>query len=72
MAERVVPTIVALRLRLDELFRQELDSFRQENGPFSKDQDEMLNALMSRMTQRSPDRWPVNSGGFPRRQNRSR
>lgn len=52
MAERVVPTIVALRLRLDELFRQELDSFRQENGPFSKDQDEMLNALMSRMTQR--------------------
>jgi glutamyl-tRNA reductase len=52
MAERVVPTIVALRLRLDEIFRQELDSFRQENGPFSKDQDEMLNALMSRMTQR--------------------
>jgi glutamyl-tRNA reductase len=52
MAERVVPTIVALRLRLDEIFRQELDSFRQENGPFSKDQDEMLNAMMSRMTQR--------------------
>lgn len=52
MAERVVPTIVALRLRLDEIFRQELDSFRQENGPFSKDQDEMLSALMSRMTQR--------------------
>jgi glutamyl-tRNA reductase len=36
MAERVVPTIVALRLRLDEICRQELDSFRQENGPFSK------------------------------------
>jgi len=52
MAERVVPTIVALRLRLDEICRQELDSFRQENGPFSKDQDEMLNAMMSRMTQR--------------------
>ncbi len=52
MAERVVPTIVALRLRLDEICRQELDSFRQENGPFSKDQDEMLNAIMSRMTQR--------------------
>jgi glutamyl-tRNA reductase len=51
MAERVVPTIVALRLRLDEICRQELDSFRQENGPFSKDQDEMLNAMMSRMTQ---------------------
>jgi glutamyl-tRNA reductase len=52
MAERVVPTIVALRLRLDEICRQELDSFRQENGPFSQDQDEMLSAVMTRMTQR--------------------
>ena len=52
MAERVVPTIVALRLRLDEICRQELDSFRQENGPFSRDQDEMLTAIMSRMSQR--------------------
>jgi glutamyl-tRNA reductase len=52
MAERVVPTIVALRLRLNEICRQELDSFRQENGPFSKDQDEMLDAVMSRMTKR--------------------
>jgi glutamyl-tRNA reductase len=52
MAERVVPTIVALRQRLDEICRQELDSFRQENGPFSKDHDEMLTAVMSRMTQR--------------------
>jgi glutamyl-tRNA reductase len=52
MAERVVPTIVALRQRLDEICRQELDSYRQENGPFSKDQDEMLNAVMSRATKR--------------------
>jgi glutamyl-tRNA reductase len=52
MAERGVPTIVALRQRLDEICRQELDSFRDESGPFSKDQDEMLNAVMSRMTQR--------------------
>ena len=52
LAERVVPTIVALRHRLDEICRQELDSFRQENGPFSKDQDEMLSAVMSRMTKR--------------------
>jgi len=51
-AERVVPTIVALRSRLDEICRQELDSFRIESGPFSKDQDEMLNAVLSRMTQR--------------------
>jgi glutamyl-tRNA reductase len=52
MTERTVPTIVAVRSRLDEICRQELDSFRQESGPFSKDQDEMLNAIMSRMTQR--------------------
>jgi glutamyl-tRNA reductase len=48
----VVPTIVALRQRLDEICRQELDCFRQECGPFSKDQDEMLDAVMSRMTQK--------------------
>ena len=52
MTERVVPTIVAVRQRLDEICRQELDSFRHENGPFSQDQDEMLSAVMSRMTQR--------------------
>jgi glutamyl-tRNA reductase len=51
-AQRVVPTIVALRQRLDEICRQELDSFRQENGPFTQDLDEMLTAVMSRMTQR--------------------
>jgi glutamyl-tRNA reductase len=43
---------VALRRGLDEICRQELDSFRQENGPCSKDQDEMINAVISRMTQR--------------------
>jgi len=52
LAERVVPTIVALRQRLDEICRQELDSFRQQCGPFSKDQDEMLKAVISRMTQK--------------------
>jgi glutamyl-tRNA reductase len=51
-AQRVVPTIIALRTRLDEICRQELESFRQENGPFTQDQDEMLTAVMARMTQR--------------------
>ncbi|MGO8796003.1 MAG: glutamyl-tRNA reductase [Candidatus Sulfotelmatobacter sp.] len=51
-AQRVVPTVVALRQRLDEICRQELDSFEQENGPFTQDQDEMLTAVMSRITQR--------------------
>jgi len=52
LAERVVPTIVALRNRLNEICRQELESFIQECGPFSKDQDEILMAVTSRMTQR--------------------
>jgi len=52
LAEQVVPTVVGLRHRLDEFCRQELDSFREECGPFSKDQDEILQAVTSRLTQR--------------------
>ena len=51
-AQRVVPTIVALRQHLNEICRQEMDSFSHENGPFTQDQNEMLIALMSRVTQR--------------------
>ena len=52
MAERVVPTIVALRQRLDELCRQELEVLRKEFGPFTEDQDQALNALTAHITQR--------------------
>ena len=52
LAERVVPTIVALRNRLDELCRQELDSLRQELGPFTEDQDQAMSALTAHITQR--------------------
>ena len=52
MAERVVPTIVALRQRLDELCRQELEVLRHEFGPFTEDQDQALTALTSHITQR--------------------
>jgi glutamyl-tRNA reductase len=65
MAERVVPTIVALRQRLDEICRQELDSFRQENGPFTQDQNEMFNAVMSRMTQRITGSLALELKGLP-------
>jgi glutamyl-tRNA reductase len=51
-AQRVVPTIVALRQRLNQICRQEVDSFGQENGPFTEDQNQMLTAVMSRVTQR--------------------
>ena len=51
-AERVVPTIVALRQHLDEICRQELDSFCHEFGPFSQEQDKTLHTVTSRITQR--------------------
>jgi glutamyl-tRNA reductase len=50
--DTVVPTIVQVRQRLDEVCRKELNAFREQNGPFSKDQDEMLDAVLARMTQR--------------------
>ncbi len=52
LAERVVPTIVALRTRLDEICRQELESFGQECGPFSKDESALLGDVASRITRR--------------------
>jgi glutamyl-tRNA reductase len=52
LAERVVPTIIALRERLDQICRQELEAFRREHGPFSRDQDQVLDAIVSQITQR--------------------
>lgn len=52
MVERMVPTIVALRQRLEELCRQELDVLRQEFGPFTEDQNQAFTALTVHITQR--------------------
>jgi len=51
-AERVVPTIIALRKHLDEICRQELESFQHECGPFSRDQDQLYRDLALRITRR--------------------
>ena len=51
LGERAVPTIVALRERLDEICQHELEAFRREHGPFSKDQDQVLDAVVSQITQ---------------------
>jgi len=51
-AEAVVPTIVALRRRLDEICRQELESFVEERGPISPEQNHALHALASQITQK--------------------
>ncbi len=47
-----MPTIVALRTRLDEICRQELESFREECGPFSKDESALLGDVASRIIRR--------------------
>jgi glutamyl-tRNA reductase len=52
LAERVVPTIIALRSRLDEICRQELESFKNESGPFPRDMEQMLTSVTSRIMQR--------------------
>ena len=44
------PELTALRLRLDEICRQELESFRVEQGPFPKDQDRLIAAVTTRIT----------------------
>jgi glutamyl-tRNA reductase len=52
LSECVVPTIVALRARLDEICRQELESFKHECGPFSKDQDALFGEVAARITRK--------------------
>jgi glutamyl-tRNA reductase len=47
-----IPTLVALRERLDDLGRQELEALRSETGPFPPEQEELLQALTSRITSR--------------------
>jgi glutamyl-tRNA reductase len=50
--ERAVPTMLALRRRLDEICRQELESFIQERGPFTREQDQALHAITRQVIQK--------------------
>ena len=50
MADGVVPEILALHHRLEEICQQELESFRLEQGPFPKDQDQLIAAVGVRIT----------------------
>lgn len=52
MADRVVPTIVALRRRLDEICLQELESFYGGLGSLTSDEREKVEAFAARLTQR--------------------
>ena len=51
-AEGVVPTIVALRHRLDDICRQELESFTRDHGPFTREQDQVLHAITAQVIQK--------------------
>jgi glutamyl-tRNA reductase len=48
-AQMVAPTAVALRQRLDEICRQELESFIKERGPFTREQDQLLHAITAQV-----------------------
>jgi glutamyl-tRNA reductase len=47
-----VPTVIALRERLDELCRQELEGFRHDAGPFTEEQEQALQGLAKRIASR--------------------
>jgi glutamyl-tRNA reductase len=51
-ADSAIPTIVALRHRLDEICRQELESFIEERGPFTREQDQSLHAITAQVIQK--------------------
>jgi glutamyl-tRNA reductase len=51
-AEGVVSTIVALHQRLDEIRRQDLESFIKERGPFTREQDQALHAITAQLVQK--------------------
>jgi glutamyl-tRNA reductase len=51
-AEAGVPTIVALKQRLDEICRQGLESFIEENGPFPREQVQLLHAITAQVIQK--------------------
>lgn len=49
MAKGAGPELTALCVRLDEICRQELESFRLERGPFFKDPDRMIAVVSGRI-----------------------
>jgi len=52
LSELAVPTVVALRERLDEICRHEMEAFREEAGPLSEEQELMLAGLSKRISSR--------------------
>ncbi len=51
-AESGAPTVLVLRQRMEEICRQELESFIKERGPFTREQDQSLHAITTQVIQR--------------------
>ena len=71
-AHGVVPTIVALRHSLEELCRQELDSFIEERGPFTREQDQSLHAITAQLLQKIASSLARELKGFPEKEEQER
>lgn len=52
LKDRGAQEAIDLRHRLDEICRQELESFRLEQGPFPKDKDQLITAVSTRLAHR--------------------
>jgi glutamyl-tRNA reductase len=52
VAESAVPASQALRHKLEEICRQELESFTQERGPFTREQDQALHAITAKIIEK--------------------
>ncbi len=51
LSESILPSISAMRERLELICRQEMDQLKEQFGPFTVDQEVALEALSSRITQ---------------------
>lgn len=70
--EGVAPTAMALRHSLEELCRQELESFINERGPFTREQDQSLHAITAQIIQKIASSLARELKEFPEKEERER
>jgi glutamyl-tRNA reductase len=71
-ARGALPTIVALRHSLENLCRQELESFIKERGPFSREQDQSLHAITAHVIQKIASSLARELKGVPEKEEQER
>ena len=71
-ADSTVPTSVALRQRLEEICRQELESFIEERGPFTREQDQSLHAITAQVIQKIASSLAHELKEFPEKEEQER